>query len=42
LGPVLLEARWSEGLTDLAKDTSGETVPAFKTRTFVFPGGLRF
>jgi len=42
LGPILLEARWSEGLTDLAKETSGETGPAVKTRTFLFLGGLRF
>jgi len=42
LGPILLEARWSEGLTDLAENTSGETGPAVKTRTFLFLGGLRF
>jgi hypothetical protein len=41
-GPILLEARWSEGLTDIAKDTSDETGPAVKTRTFLFLGGLRF
>jgi len=42
LGPILLEARWSEGLTDLAENTSGETGPAVKTRTCLFLGGLRF
>jgi hypothetical protein len=41
-GPILLEARWSEGLTDLAKNTTGETGPAIKTRTFLFLAGLRF
>lgn len=41
-GPILLEARWSEGLTDIAKDTSGDTGPSAKTRTFLFLGGIRF
>jgi hypothetical protein len=41
LGPVLLEARWSEGLTNL--DTaSGGGSPSIKTRTFLVLGGLRF
>jgi hypothetical protein len=40
-GPVLLEARWSEGLTNLdKKETSGGT--SVKTRTYLFLAGLRF
>jgi hypothetical protein len=41
LGPILVEARWSEGLTNLdAAPTAGS--PELKTRTFLFLGGLRF
>lgn len=40
-GPVLLEARWSEGLTNLARETDGDTVEV-KSRTFLFLGGIRF
>jgi Outer membrane protein beta-barrel domain len=39
LGPLLLEARWSEGLTNLAADTTEINI---KTRTFLFLGGFRF
>lgn len=39
LGPVLLEARLSEGLTDLAK---GEADGPIKSRTFLILAGLRF
>jgi hypothetical protein len=43
LGPILLEARWSEGLTDLIKDTTTViSSPAMKTRTIMFLGGFRF
>ena len=43
-GPILLEARWSEGLNNLAKTTDGMDgiIPDVKTRTFLFLGGLRF
>lgn len=40
-GPILVEARWSEGLTNLdTVETSGAA--ALKTRTFLLLGGLRF
>lgn len=39
LGPVLLEARWSEGLTNL--NTEDEE-PALKSRTILFLFGFRF
>jgi hypothetical protein len=43
LGPILLEARWSEGLTDLFKDTPATiSTPKLKTRTILFLGGFRF
>lgn len=41
-GPVLLEARWSEGLTDLGKEAAGEPSVDIKSRTFLILGGLRF
>jgi hypothetical protein len=37
-GPLLIEARWSEGLTNLAKDDDGSV----KSRTFLVLGGIRF
>jgi hypothetical protein len=40
-GPVLLEARWSEGLTNLAKEPDGDASDV-KTRTFLILGGVRF
>jgi len=40
-GPVLLEARWSEGLTNLAKDAESDTADV-KSRTFLILGGIRF
>jgi hypothetical protein len=40
-GPVLLEARWSEGLTNLAKEPEGDASDV-KTRTFLILGGVRF
>jgi hypothetical protein len=42
LGPVLVEARWSEGLTNLAKESSGEPSTNIKSRTFLFLGGFHF
>ena len=40
-GPILFEARWSEGLTNL--DAAPETgSPNIKTRTILFLAGLRF
>jgi hypothetical protein len=41
LGPILLEARWSEGLTDLYETPTAGS-PALKTRTILFLGGFRF
>jgi len=40
-GPVLLEARWSEGLTNLAKEATADD-PDVKSRTFLVLGGIRF
>jgi len=40
-GPVLLEARWSEGLTNLAKGPEADTADV-KSRTFLILGGIRF
>jgi hypothetical protein len=42
LGPLLLEARWSEGLTNIAKADAGEPVSDVKTRTFLLLAGFRF
>jgi hypothetical protein len=39
LGPILLEARWSEGLTNVA---ANETELDVKTRTYLFLFGFRF
>jgi hypothetical protein len=41
LGPLLLEARWSEGLTNLAADADSED-PVIKSRTYLFLVGFRF
>jgi len=40
-GPVLVEARWSEGLTNLSKE-SGDDSPEIKSRTFLVLGGFQF
>jgi hypothetical protein len=40
-GPVLLEGRWSEGLTNLDAQPTSQS-PTIKTRTFLVLGGLRF
>jgi hypothetical protein len=42
LGPVLLEARWSEGLTNIAKSDAGESAGDVKTRTYLLLFGVRF
>jgi hypothetical protein len=42
LGPVLLEARWSEGLTNIAKSDAGEPASDVKTRTYLLLFGFRF
>jgi hypothetical protein len=42
LGPLLLEARWSEGLTNIAKVDEGEPSADIKTRTYLFLVGFRF
>ena len=42
LGPLLVEGRWSEGLTDLAKESDGEGPTDIKTRTILFLAGFRF
>jgi len=41
VGPLLLEARWSEGLTNLAADATSED-PVIKSRTYLFLVGFRF
>jgi hypothetical protein len=38
-GPLLVEARWSEGLTNLAKDANA---PSLKSRTILLLAGVRF
>jgi hypothetical protein len=42
IGPLLLEARWSEGLTNLSKAVEGETTSDVKSRTYLFLVGFRF
>jgi hypothetical protein len=42
LGPLLLEARWSEGLTNVAKSVDGAPSGDVKTRTYLFLAGFRF
>jgi hypothetical protein len=42
LGPLLLEARWSEGLSNIAKADQGEPSTDVKTRTVLFLAGIRF
>jgi Outer membrane protein beta-barrel domain len=39
LGPILVEARWSEGLTNVAANDTGTSL---KTRTILLLGGIRF
>jgi hypothetical protein len=41
LGPILLEGRWSEGLTNLDAQAMSDS-PSVKTRTILFLAGLRF
>lgn len=41
-GPLLLEARWSEGLTDVVKESPGESSADVTTRTYLFLVGFRF
>jgi len=42
-GPILLEARWSEGLTDIVADEAADApATAIKTRTVLFLFGFRF
>jgi len=38
-GPILVEGRWSEGLTNIDAENEGQSL---KTRTFLFLGGFRF
>lgn len=42
LGPILIEGRWAEGLTDIAKVAEGEPKADVKTRTLMVLFGLRF
>lgn len=42
LGPILLEARWSEGLTDIAKPDPDGPPGDVKTRTYLLLFGFRF
>ena len=42
IGPLLVEARWSEGLTNILADGVSPAGPELKTRTLLVLGGLRF
>jgi len=42
IGPLLVEARWSEGLTNIAVDGMTAAGTALKTRTLLVLGGIRF
>lgn len=42
IGPLLLEARWSEGLTDIVKPDPDAPSGDIKTRTYLFLVGFRF
>ena len=42
VGPLLVEARWSEGLTNILADGVSPAGPELKTRTLLVLGGLRF
>jgi len=42
IGPLLVEARWSEGLTNILVDGMSPAGTALKTRTLLVLGGIRF
>ena len=42
IGPLLVEARWSEGLTNILVEGMSPAGTALKTRTLLVLGGLRF
>ena len=42
IGPLLVEARWSEGLTNILADGTSPSGTDLKTRTLLVLGGLRF
>jgi len=42
IGPLLVEARWSEGLTNILVDGVSPAGTALKTRTLLVLGGIRF
>jgi len=42
VGPLLVEARWSEGLTNILADAVSPAGPELKTRTLLVLGGIRF
>jgi hypothetical protein len=42
IGPLLVEARWSEGLTDILREDVSPEGTALKTRTLLVLGGIRF
>ena len=42
IGPLLVEARWSEGLTNILKEGTSPAVPELKTRSLLMLAGLRF
>jgi hypothetical protein len=42
IGPLLVEARWSEGLTNILADGVSPAGPDLKTRTLLVLGGIRF
>ena len=42
IGPLLVEARWSEGLTNILAEATDPAGTDLKTRTLLVLGGLRF
>jgi len=42
IGPLLVEARWSEGLTNILVEGKGPAGTDLKTRTLLVLGGIRF
>ncbi len=42
IGPLLVEARWSEGLTNILAEATGPAGTDLKTRTLLVLGGIRF
>ena len=42
IGPLLVEARWSEGLTNILVEATNTAGADLKTRTLLLPGGVSF